>query len=190
MKKTIVLDFDGTIYRGDSSVDFFLFVLRRHPKAIKKLPAFFFAALAFLFHKCSKEHLKERFFAIVSAVPALNREVSAFWDVNEKKIYPWYQMREHGEDVIISASPEFLIEPIGQRLGVRAVIATKVAPDTGAFLSKNCHGAEKVTRFRDVYGDDSIEEFYFDSLSDLPLAKRSKAAYRVAKSGKLSVYND
>lgn len=33
-----VFDFDGTIYDGESSVDFFLYSLRRHPKNLRLLP--------------------------------------------------------------------------------------------------------------------------------------------------------
>ena len=35
-----VYDFDGTIYDGDSTVDFVFFCLRRHPGVIAGLPQF------------------------------------------------------------------------------------------------------------------------------------------------------
>ena len=35
-----VYDFDGTIYDGDSTVDFTLFCLRRHPGVLAGLPKF------------------------------------------------------------------------------------------------------------------------------------------------------
>ena len=34
-----VYDFDGTIYDGDSTFDFVLFCLRRHPVIVLSLPA-------------------------------------------------------------------------------------------------------------------------------------------------------
>ena len=45
----------------------------------------------------------------------------------------------------------------------------------------NCHGEEKVRRFREVYGDAQIDEFYSDSLHDTPLAKEAKRAFLVKK---------
>ena len=33
-----VYDFDKTIYRGDSTKDFYFFLLRRHPVLIRYLP--------------------------------------------------------------------------------------------------------------------------------------------------------
>ena len=38
MHKVWVYDFDGTIYDGDSSIDFFLFCLKKNIKVIFYLP--------------------------------------------------------------------------------------------------------------------------------------------------------
>ena len=45
--------------------------------------------------------------------------------------------------MIISASPEFLIAPIANQLGVR-YIASKLNPETGTYDGLNCYGDEKV----------------------------------------------
>lgn len=33
-----VYDFDGTIYNGDSTIDFFLYALKRNPSVLRYLP--------------------------------------------------------------------------------------------------------------------------------------------------------
>ncbi|HCW56338.1 MAG TPA: haloacid dehalogenase-like hydrolase, partial [Erysipelotrichaceae bacterium] len=43
----------------------------------------------------------------------------------------------------------------------------------------NCHGEEKVRRYREVYGDAPIDSFYSDSRSDAPLAGLAAHAYLV-----------
>ncbi len=95
-------------------------------------------------------------------------------------MYPWYCEREHFSDIIISASPEFLLAPVMKEFQVAAVIATDVDPHTGRFLSKNCYGAEKVRRLAARFPGCIVESFYSDSTSDQPLANLAKKAYFVA----------
>ncbi len=42
------------------------------------------------------------------------------------------------DDVIISASPEFLLRPICNRLGIRHLIASRVDARSGAYDGQNC----------------------------------------------------
>ena len=60
-------------------------------------------------------------------------------------------------DLIISASPEFLLKPICGILGIKHLIASKVSPVDGKYTGKNCHGKEKVRRFKQLYNE-KIEE--------------------------------
>ena len=50
---------------------------------------------------------------------------------------------------------------------------------TGRFSGLNCHGEEKVRRFREVFPEVQIDEFYSDSHSDAPLAALAKRAWLV-----------
>ena len=59
---------------------------------------------------------------------------------------------------------------------------------TGKFTGENCKGQEKVKRFRKKYGNAVIDDFYSDSLSDLPLARIAKRAFLVKK-GKIREWN-
>lgn len=174
-----VFDFDGTIYRGDSSKDFFLFVLKRHPIVLWTMPRFLYRAVLFGLKKCSKEYLKEGFFSFLKYIPDTAQEVQLFWVAHKRKLYPWYCEREKSADIIVSASPDFLISPLMEGYRVTAVLATDVDPHTGNFLSKNCYGEEKVKRVASCFPNCIIESFYSDSISDLPLARIAKQAYFV-----------
>ena len=93
-----------------------------------------------------------------------------------EKIKKWYLDMKKSDDVIISASPEFLLEPICKELGVGCMLGTKVNEKTGLFESENCVGEEKVVRFYEVYPDGVIDEFYSDRYVDTPVAKIAKKA--------------
>ena len=87
-------------------------------------------------------------------------------------------------DVIISASPEFLLNPICNQLGV-SMLATRVDNKTGLFNGENCHGEEKVRRFYEAYPNGEVDEFYSDLYCDTPLARIAQKAY-IVKGEKLT----
>ena len=101
-----------------------------------------------------------------------------------KNINGWYLEQKKKDDVIISASPEFLVKAFMGKLGITSVIASKVDIETGEFYGENCYGEEKVVRFQKMYGMTRVEKFYTDSVSDLPMAKRAEKAYLV-RNGKV-----
>ena len=80
---------------------------------------------------------------------------------------------------MISASPEFLIAPICRRLGIGTAMGSPVDIRTGRFSGPNCHGAEKVRRFRARFPEGRIDEFFSDSYSDAPLARMAKRSWLV-----------
>ena len=69
--------------------------------------------------------------------------------------------------------------PICNKLGIRCLIASEVDPHTGQYSGENCHGEEKVRRFRAQFGQTEIDAFYSDSHSDDPLARIAKQAFMV-----------
>lgn len=174
-----VYDFDKTIYDGDSSFDFCLFCIRKKPSLLKvfltKLPN----CARYAFGKEDLKQLKEHFFSFLCEIDDVDALLKEFWDKHEKGIKKWYIKKE--DDVIISASPEFLLAEICARLGITSLIATKMDKKTGKISGENCKGEEKVARFSKEYGDAEIDNFYSDSFSDLPLAKMAKKAYLIKK---------
>lgn len=178
-----VYDFDSTIYKGDSSVDFFLFTFKRYPLSIIRiLPQLVLAFILYFCRKMPKKKLKETFFSFLQYIADVEGHIEEFWKINYKKMEEWYlQVEDHSKDVIISASPEFLLQIPARRVGVDQLIASKVDIKTGKFLSENCYGQEKVRRLFDIYPDCTILECYSDSYSDKPLLDIAQKSYLVNK---------
>ena len=179
-----VYDFDKTIYDGDSTVDFYLYCLKKHPSIIFLLPKQIIAFIKYKLKIKEKEYFKEIFFSFLNKVNNIDEKVKEFWLNNKKKIKAWYQEQKQPTDVIISASPDFLLRPICKELNV-FLIATKVDKKTGTFKSKNCYGQEKVARYQKEVNK-KINKFYSDSLSDKPMMNLSEEKYLV-KGNKIKV---
>lgn len=176
-----VFDFDGTIYDGDSSIDFWLFSLQRRPSLMRYFPGQISGAFLYKIGKITKEEFKSRFFSFIAGISDADLLVRIFWDKNERKVKGWYKKIRRNDDCIISASPHFLLSEICDRLAIRNLIATHVDMRTGRLLGKNCHGKQKREAFRERFGNTEIGEFYSDSLSDKPMADLAKKAFFVTK---------
>lgn len=174
-------DFDKTIYDGDSSVDFFLYTLAKKWSLIKYIPKDFLAIIKYKSKKISKEEMKETFFSFLKEIDDIDAHIKSFWDKHNKKIKKWYLLNDHSKDIIISASPNFLIEPIGKQLKVKDIIATEVNKSSGIFINKNCYGTEKVKKLYAKYPNIKINNAYSDSMSDLPMLELAKNKFIVKK---------
>ena len=142
-------DFDGTIYNGDSSVDFYLFCLKKNKKVLLQLPVQLWGFLLYILGIIDKTKFKESVFSFLKRIANLDSYLEEFWQKNIKKIKPWYYEKHEESDVIVSASPEFLLKPLEKKLKIK-IIASKVDEKTGKFLEKNCHDIEKVRRFKEI----------------------------------------
>lgn len=183
-----VYDFDGTLYKGDSTVDFWLFCLRQNPALARFMPVQAAGAFLYALRLAEKESFKQYFYFFLRGLEDVDALLDEFWNFNEKKIITWYTAKHKDDDVVISASPEFLLRPICSRIGISRLIASKVDPLTGKCIGKNCEGQEKVRRFHAELGEDArIDEFYSDSQKDAPLARMAKKAFFV-KAGSLHVW--
>lgn len=166
-----IYDFDETIYDSDSTKDFYFYCLKKHPSVLLTVPRMAIAFFLYAIGIFTKTRAKETMYRFLRKVPDIDKELSDFWDLNESKIKPWYRNRQKADDIIISASPEFLLEPICARLGIKHLMASRVDKKTGLYTGENCWGEEKVKRLHNAFPDAHCEEFYSDSLSDTPLAK-------------------
>lgn len=175
-----VYDFDGTLYNGDSSVDFYIFALKKQPALVRYLPGQFWGFLRYALGRTGKREWKGAFFSFLQGIDgtALAEE---FWERRQDRVVDWYESLRQPGDLVISASPSFLLGPICQRIGIRRLIATEMDPATGALLGENCRGEEKVRRLRAQYGAEPVECFYSDSQVDLPLARLAHRAFLVKK---------
>lgn len=164
-----VYDFDKTIYSGDSTLDFYFFCLNRYPGIITCIPKQLTAGIKYKAGMIDKTHFKEEFYCFFSRLKDVNGIVLDFWNKNEGKIKKWYTTVHKEDDVIISASPYFLLEEICNRIKIHNLIASEVDSKTGKYSGINCYGEEKVRCFRERF-DSEIENFYSDSKSDQPMA--------------------
>ena len=98
----------------------------------------------------------------------------------------WHRDQGH-ELVLVSASPELYVAPIGRRLGFDAVLATRleVGADgrlTGRFLGANCRGPEKVARLRHWRGDAlAVVYAYGDSTGDREMLALAQTPVKIGR---------
>lgn len=171
-------DFDGTIYKGDSSVDFYFYSLKRNKKVLLQLPAQLGSVILYLLRIKDKTEMKDVIFSFLKRIDNVDEYVSDFWKTHKKKIKKWYLDQKEKTDVIISASPEFLLKPLEKEMDFK-VIASKVDKKTGKFLSKNCHDYEKIKRYEELYNK-KIRKFYSDSIrADKAMLEYAKEGYVV-----------
>ncbi len=174
-----IYDFDQTIYDGDSTRDFYFYSLKKHPSILLTVPYMAWGFFLYIIGAIEKTRAKEIMYRFLRCIPDVDADIEEFWDKNENKIKPWYKSKQQEDDVIISASPEFLLAPICERTGIKNLIASKVDKRSGAYTGVNCHGEEKVKRLYEIFPDAKCECFYSDSLSDSPLAEIADKAYIV-----------
>lgn len=174
-----VYDFDGTIYDGDSTIDFYFFCLKHNPRILCKLPKQLKGLALYLTGRIGKTSFKEHFYSFLEKTLDINVLLDSFWKLNQKKIKRWYLLQHNEDDVIISASPEFLLKPICASLNVKHLIASTVEPHTGKYSGVNCEGEAKVRCFKEKFSNAEIDVFYSDSIKDKPLARLAKKSYLV-----------
>lgn len=168
-------DFDGTIYNGDSSVDFYKFCLKKNKKVLIQVPVQLWGTILYILRIYDKTKFKEKIFSFLKRMNNIDQVVTEFWQEHKKNLKKWYLDQKNNSDVIISASPEFLLKPLEKEYNF-SVIATIVDKKTGTFISKNCHDYEKISRYEEKYNK-KIKKFYSDSI------KADKAMLEYAKEG-------
>ena len=170
-------DFDNTIMRGNSTRRFSLYCTVRFPYLIFFTPVILLASILRALHIISKNKYLHMLELFVALVPNVEKHVVKFWDRNMKRIQPWYLEKRRDDDIIISASPFFIVVEACRRLGV-ACIATNL--DTHARLhGKHAYGQEKVSMYKNVYGDTPLASYYSDSMTDIPMFKFAGKGYYV-----------
>lgn len=169
-----VYDFDGTIYDGDSTADFIGYCIKKYPKVLLNAPRTLWAYILYVFGFFSQTQFKEQMYGMFKYISDIDTAVSDFWHTHRRKIKKWYIEQKRDDDLIISASPEFLLAPVCENL-----MASVVDKHTGKYTGENCRGEEKVRRLYKSIPDASIDEFYSDSFADTPLSREAHRAFFV-----------
>lgn len=181
MEKLDVFDWDKTLYKKDSTIEFYKFCIKKKKTIISYLPVQIVFFLLYKLKLVKKIIFKEVFFKFLKSIENVDEYVKEFW--NENKKYIRYDLIEESKNkkIVISASPEFLLENICKEVGINKLIASKVDKCSGKFSSENCYGKEKVNRLKKEIQDFTIENFYTDSESDIYLANISTKRYLIIK---------
>ncbi len=183
-------DFDKTIYNGDSTAHFYFYCLKHQPKIIKWLPYQAWSFLKYLLGIYTKTQFKERFYKFFKSINDIEKTVEEFWDKKICNIKTWYLKNSREDDIIISASPDFLLRPAIRRLKLTNLIASRVDLHDGKYTGLNCWGDEKVKRLRTEMGNVEYDYFYSDSYSDTPLAELAKIESFIVKGEKLMPWKE
>jgi phosphatidylglycerophosphatase C len=173
-----VYDFDDTIYEGDSENDFVRYVFAKFPFRRFQIRRDF-AFLLYRLKLLSLTHFEVIQFRFLPQISNVDQILEEFWDSHQGNIKKWYLESQKEDDVIISASPEFLLSPIIRRLKIKTLIATRMDKMTGKIDGLDNYGSEKVPRFQAVLDSRLIDAFFSDSQSDRFLARIAKKAFLV-----------
>lgn len=173
-----VYDFDGTIFPGDCSIGFALWCMRRHPKLwFTYFPRAIKAFIQYKRGKIQNYTLQMEVFSYLTHLDDFEEQIERYWDRNQKKISSWYLAQKRPDDLIISASPLCIIEPIAERLGI-SCMATEYDRELGVLINNLMYATEKSLYMID-HGLPMIDNFYSDSLADTPLALCAEKAHLV-----------
>ncbi len=172
-----IYDFDGTIYDGNSTWDFYLYLLRRYKRNYFLIPVIFFIFVFLRIRGAAYSKTIETIYKMLHTSKDVEQDILNFWKEKECKIKKFYLDQKTSNDIIVSASPEPLLKPIVDKLGAK-LVASKFDTKKKAFVGNMCIGAEKVKRLNEM-GIDTCDEFFTDSLIDAPMIKFSRKSYLV-----------
>ncbi|MDO5561112.1 MAG: haloacid dehalogenase-like hydrolase [Oscillospiraceae bacterium] len=176
-----VYDFDNTIYNGESILDFYLFSIRYNPREIKYLFVVAFNTAKYKMGRSTRSELEQKLRKYVKGYMSSfrNREeiVRAFWDTHIKKLKVWF--RPHPDDLIITASFNILMDELLSRINFKNCICSVIDCDSMDIKYLNFND-NKLKTFLERFGPDVIvDEFYTDSIFDMPMIGISKKAFLV-----------
>lgn len=180
-----VFDFDNTIYDGESTLDLFFYYIVRKPWLIKMLPTVLKAFKRYKKGGVTLAEALERYAPLIEKdalrVFDFENDPTKFWDKHMKKIKPLYSELRSNDDLIITASPDFNVEEICRRLGIKRFLASRINRETGRIEFANLR-ENKIKAFLEQYGDAEIENFYTDSPeNDAVMIEKAKHAFIVRK---------
>ena len=185
-----VYDFDNTIYDGESAVDFFKFCVKRKKSLVRLFPLMLIKLAKYKLCLVSAEEIEKyigKYSAeLFSAFPDICKTSNEFWEINFKKIKSFYLKNKREDDIILSASFDFLLKYPTEKLGIKNVISSKLDLSSGK-LERLCYKENKVTLLKEAIDNSEEINFYTDSMNDRAMIDFANHAYlvKVAKIKKL-----
>ncbi len=171
-----VFDFDGTLTYRDS----FTLFLREELGIVRYLTGLLGLAVpaaCFAVGIISRDELKEKLirrFLTLLSVAQVKQLADSFCERNwEKLMRPngiaevTEQLRQGSKVTLCSASPELILKPFADRLGIE-LIATRLEERNGVLTGKidgqNCRQSEKVLRLKHEIGE--LDKYYVKAWGD------------------------
>lgn len=180
-----IYDFDKTVVPFDSGSNFLIFCFLHYPYLFLLLPYYMVTGLLFGLQIMGLDHFKKHIFLFVRFIP-LQRAVKKYWDKREKDVFSWFLSENRARyTVVISASPDFLLREIAERLKIDMLLCTRHDAKNGTLLYKNCRGEEKVRRFYEAFPNGAaVKCVYSDSYkNDRPIFSLGEQCFHIEKDG-------
>ena len=179
-----VFDFDNTLYRGESSVEFSFYMIKHNKKILLHVPVILFSLIGYKLCLLKKERLEtiiNNFFAaVLDNTESYPEFIRQFWETRTDKFYTDMLKLIEPDDVIISASPIILLDGIREILNTENIVGTEVDLERKRITWFN-FGDNKVKRYKELYGDRKIDAFYTDSYNDKDMMDVSDEVFIVKK---------
>ncbi len=184
MKEIDIFDFDKTLVPFDSGSLFWIYCLIHNPWIVICVPYLLVMMVPFFLGIKDLTYAKKHLFCYVRMIN-LEKNVKKFWDKHEKDVFEWFRKENRERPaVVISASPDFLLEDICSRLEVDKLICTRHSSKTGAIIGLNCKDEEKVRRYNEEISGCKVINVSSDSLkSDRPIFSLGENCFHIQKDG-------
>ena len=179
-----VFDFDNTIYHGESTFDFAMFIIKRKKSLLKCAPGI--TLLLIKYKRCKMNALEfqtelEKFTGpFLQNKEFIKKSVQDNRKKNRKKLDQNIIKKIKKNDVILTCSPSFLIKEIENDLNTKNIVATEIDIDEGKIHFLN-FGKNKVKIFQEKFPKKKIQTVYTDSYNDKALMDVAKNVYLVKK---------
>lgn len=190
MERLAIFDVDFTLTNSETLMEFFIFMVKKHPRLIVYAPFSIISALLFVLKVFSAQKAKENFISFIKGISEKDMSllVEEFYQKRLSKIfykdalYTLKKLKNLGYKIyLISASAEFYLKELYKIKEIDKIIGTRFeiinGKHTNKMIGKNCKGEEKVIRLMESLKKDKIEVdfknsyMFSDSLSDMPLFK-------------------
>ena len=196
--KIAFFDFDGTIYKGDTTRDFCWYFYQKKPLRSYYLLIQLASWLLWRLKLLTTTQFKSTFIQFLNRIEGeqITGLLNSFWEekkslVHANLVLEISRLKKEGVHiVVVSASPELFIKTFCLSLGVDTVLGSELKVLNNKYsLLINCRGEEKLKRLKRAFPDFELIAAYSDNKDDDVLLKTAKNGCWVKKSGALIPFN-
>ncbi len=196
--KIAFFDFDGTIYKGDTTRDFCWYFYQKKPLRCYYLLIQLASWLLWRLKLLTTTQFKSTFIQFLNRIEGeqITGLLNSFWEekkslVHANLVLEISRLKKEGVHiVVVSASPELFIKTFCLSLGVDTVLGSELKVLNNKYsLLINCRGEEKLKRLKRAFPNFELIAAYSDNKDDDVLLKTAKNGYWVKKSGALIPFN-